>query len=93
MSYKGGIVSDFKDDFSANDGIWYETHKDKWTFFEATGKCNRFKIAHQPYNQDARTKKYDFTDPIDTGVDHLNEDGEQVTAREGFHVKTYMSSS
>ena len=94
MSYKsGGIINQFKGDFSANDGVWYEAMRDKMTMFEATGKCNRNKIEHQPYNQDPKTKKYDYTAPIDTGVEHLDEDGKEVMAKDGFHVVQYLSTS
>mmetsp|Transcript_12328 Transcript_12328/g.15715 ORF Transcript_12328/g.15715 Transcript_12328/m.15715 type:complete len:94 (+) Transcript_12328:86-367(+) len=91
MSDKGGIVAKFKNDFTPFDGLWYELKKDKFTFFEVTGKCNRAKVKAQLYEVNEKTKKPDFNKPLDAATRYLTSDGKEVQAKKGFHTIQHMS--
>ena len=83
----------FFEDPTLMDGVWYEQKKDKFTLNEASGKCNRTKVTGQVYEKDAETGEQDFSKPIDSGEKFLTEDGDEVQAKDGYHIMQHASNS
>ena len=51
------------EDPSKLDGVWHQVKRDRFSYFQFGGKCNRFNVAAQLYEKDDQGKK-DFNKPI-----------------------------
>ena len=93
MTRASGMVTELEKNPEQLDGLWYEIKKDKFTFFEYTGKCNRAKLTAQGYEKDLETGEFDYSKPVDMGEKYLTEDGDEVSPGDGFHTVYHLSNS